>query len=158
MPAPDLAHASLALLHSLAGAAWFGSMFYSLAVLQPRAKAFFNDDGRFEEFIATISRGARWKVLSAFALVFLSGLAMFLLAYRRAHSTTWTFLIAIKTALFFAALVVFCHASWRLWPARIFATPDEIPAFQRRFKLVGFTMILLVGTDFALGIIAHLWR
>ena len=87
MPPEDVLHASLTLLHSLAAAAWLGSMFYSLTVLQPRGKAFFGDDAQFEEFIATV-----------------------------------------------------------------------IPAFQRRFKLVGYAMILLVGTDFSLGVIAHLWR
>ena len=57
-------HAVAAVAHALAGAAWFGSMFYSLAVLQPRAKAYFEeDDGRFEEFVATIAggRGNRFR-------------------------------------------------------------------------------------------------
>ena len=131
-------------------------MFYSLTVLQPRAKAFFDDDQQFEEFVAIVSQRARWKVLSAFAVVLLSGLALIPLSHPPSPSCWWLSLIVTKLVLFVAALIVFCYASWWLWPARIFATPEEIPAFQKRFRRVGIAMIVLVGLDLALGVLAHI--
>lgn len=151
-------HASAAVLHGLAGAAWFGSMFYSLTVLQPRAKKYFGDEERFEEFVATIGRGARWKVLTAFALVLVSGAALVPLARPSPAPGWWVALMVAKAVLFAATLVVFCYTSWRLWPARIFATPQEAPAFQRKFRLVRYTMIVLVAISLCLGIVAHVLR
>lgn len=153
-----LVHAALAVVHALAAAAWFGSMFYSLLVLQPRAKTFFNDDRQFEEFVATLSQGARWKVLSAFTLVLFSGVALIPVAAPHPLTKLWLSLIVAKSILFLAALCVFCYASWRLWPARIFASREEAPGFQRRFRRIGLWMIALVGLNLALGIIAHVWR
>lgn len=154
----SILHAVLAVVHALAAAAWFGSMFYSLLVLQPRARVFFETDRQFEEFVATLSQGARWKVLSAFALVLFSGVSLIPVAAPHPLTKLWLSLIVAKSILFVAALCVFCHASWRLWPARIFASPDEAPAFQRRFRRIGLWMITLVGLNLALGVIAHAWR
>ena len=151
-------HASVAAVHALASAGWFGSMVYSLTVLQPRAKSYFADDQRFEEFVATVSRGARWKVLSAFAVVLFSGVALIPLTRPDPSSRPWLVLVITKVVLFAVSLVVFCYASWRLWPARIFATPEEVPAFQRRFRRVGVSMILLVGANLVLGVVAHTYR
>jgi putative copper export protein len=66
----------LLLIHMLASAAWFGAMFYSLAVLHPRARAFFGDAKRFEEFISHVAAGARWKVLGGCLLIALTGAAL----------------------------------------------------------------------------------
>jgi uncharacterized membrane protein len=154
----SIARSAAAIVHALAGAAWFGSMFYSLTVLQPRAKAYFADDAQFEDFVATLARGARWKVLSAFALVLLSGLALVPLFVSHLSRTAWLTLIITKVVLFLVALCIFCYASWRLWPSRIFATPEELPVIQRRFRRVGIALIVLVGLDFALGVFAHAWR
>jgi hypothetical protein len=54
------------LVHVLASAAIFGAMFYSITVIQPRARRYFQSPHDFEEFIAVISNGARWKVLGGF--------------------------------------------------------------------------------------------
>lgn len=144
-----------AVVHALAGAAWFGSMFYSLTVFQPRALAYFVDPVRFEDFIAAVSRGARWKVLSAFGIVLLSGIALALFDHPRPITGIWVTLIVVKSALFLVALAIFCHVSWNLWPARIFATPEEAPLFQKRFRRIGLILLLLVGSDLVLGVMAH---
>jgi putative copper export protein len=148
----------VAALHPLAGAAWLGSMFYSLTVLQPRAKAFFATDAEFEELITAISAGARWKVLGAFTFVGLSGVALFALLWRADPEPAWLVVMGCKVALFLAALAVFGHVSWRLWPRRVMASPAEVPALQRRFTRVGFTMITLVGTSMVLGVLARACR
>ena len=151
----ELASIVLTSAHVLAGAAWFGSMFYSLTVLHPRAQRYFETPDEFEHFITTVSDGSRSKVLGAFGFIAITGLALLLLSVPRTISYLWLTLIGFKIILFFVALVVFWYTSWRLWPARIFATPDEIPTFQRRFRTISRTMIALVGLNFVLGIVAH---
>jgi hypothetical protein len=144
----------LAIVHGLAGAAWFGAMVYSLTVLQPRATRYFDRPERFEDFITAVSAGARYPVLAAFALVGCSGLGLLLTDWKMT-STLWIVLIAAKGCLFLAALTLFVYTSWRLWPARVLALREEIPALQRTFRRVGWTMITLVGLNLVLGIVAH---
>ena len=153
-----LVHAAVAVAHGLASAAWFGSMFYRLAVLQPRARAYFETDAEFETFVATIAQGARWKVLGAFTFVAATGAALVPLTMPQPLTTGWLSMIATKVVLLLAALAMFCYASWRLWPARVFARPEDVPRLQARFKLVGISLICLVGASIALGIAAHVER
>ena len=145
----------LALAHALAGAAWFGSMFYSLTVLQPRAARFFATPGQFEAFITAVSAGARWKVLGAFTFMGVTGLGLLVLRWPASQSSSWLAVVAAKVVLFLAALVVFWYVSWRLWPARVLALPEEVPGLQRRFRRVGWAMIVLVGLNIVLGVVAH---
>jgi len=141
--------------HVLAGAAWFGAMFYSLVVLHPRARQFFRSDAEFEEFIATLANGARWKMLSGFATIGVSGLV--LIPFVRPHSwtRTWIALIAAKSALLLLAVGIFCYVSWWLWPSRIFATPDEIPAIQRKFRRIAIALITIAALPTILGLLAR---
>ena len=141
--------------HGLAGAAWFGAMFYSLTVLQPRALLFFDDEEAFEIFITVISHGARWKVLSAFGLMALTGIPLTVLNGSLKSSALWIGLIGLKGGLFLITLMIFVYTSWWLWPARVLATVAEIPLMQRKFKLVGGTMLGLVGLNMAVGILAN---
>lgn len=71
------------------------------------------------------------------------------------HSAGWRVAIALKVVLLAVAAAVFGWVSWRLWPARVFALPAEIPRWQRRFDLVGAALVGLVGAQFVLGIAAH---
>jgi hypothetical protein len=64
-------------------------------------------------------------------------------------------LIAGKVGALAAALSLFLYTSWRLWPARIFAAPDEIPRFQRTFRRVAITMITLAGLSTVCGVLLH---
>ena len=41
----------------------------------------------------------------------------------------------IALALDVAATGVFVHVSWRHWPARVFALPEERPEFRRKLRL-----------------------
>ncbi|MCI0462575.1 MAG: hypothetical protein L0Z62_36965 [Gemmataceae bacterium] len=150
----EIATLLLAAAHALGGAAWFGAMVYSLTVLQPRAARYFERPERFEEFITFVSAGARWKVLGAFALVGGSGPGLLFVA-RPVPSAVWLTLIGVKGALFLAALALFVHVSWRLWPARVLALPEEIPSLQRTFRRAGWAMIALVGLSLVLGVISH---
>ena len=41
--------------------------------------------------------------------------------------------------------------SWRAWPRRVFALPDELPGLQRGFRSAAVTMLALVGAAFVLS-------
>jgi len=61
----------------------------------------------------------------------------------------------VKILLFIAALCLFVYTSWRLWPARLFAAPADIPRFQHIFRTVGFLMITLAVLSMVLGVLLH---
>ena len=140
--------------HVLAGSAWFGAMLYSLVVLHPRARSFFRSSRQFEEFIAHIAAGARWKVLSGAAFVALTGIGLLLLPGAEHASTGRNACVIAKTGLFVVAISLFCFASWRLWPARTLASIEEIPKFQRSFRRIAVTLLVLVGMSMVLGVLS----
>jgi len=148
-------HAILAITHALAAAAWFGAMFYSFLVLHPRAHAYFQRETDFEAFITTVSHGARWKVLSCLGLIGITGVGLMAVHWWQPRQEAWLPLICAKVALLLAAGVLFVYTSWRLWPARVLATVDEIPRFQRVFRWVAAVMMGIAGLGIALGIVAH---
>jgi hypothetical protein len=138
-------------IHVLAGAAWFGAMLYSLLALHPRALLFFQNSKQFEDFIAFLAAGARWKVLGIMALIAFSGMGLLFLPGAQ-QSVLFRNCVIIKIILFIFAFVVFCYASWILWPARIMAASHEIPMFQRRFRVVAIVLICLIGLSMVLGL------
>jgi len=143
----------LDLVHTLAGAGWFGAMLYSLNVLHPKAREYFNDDRQYEEFMANLAHGARKKMFYAFALMGGTGAAMAALHWKL--DPLWLALLGLKIALFLAALVLFCLVTFWFWPLRVFATDAELPMHHQRFKRIGIAMQMLVGMNMALGIVAH---
>jgi uncharacterized membrane protein len=150
-------HTLLAIAHALSSAAWFGAMFYSLTVMQPRAKRFFASDAEFEEFVATVAQGARWSVLAAFAFVAITGVGLIVVARPVPVTKAWLVIVALKVALFALALAIFSYASWQLWPRRIFASPAELPRIRQQFRIVGFALLTIAALSFALGILPHTW-
>jgi hypothetical protein len=128
-------------------------MFYSLAVLHPRARAFFAAQAQFEAFITFIASGARWKVLFGCSVIAVTGLL--LIWFHGSSSPIWQACLIAKAVLFAVAVSIFVYASWFAWPARVLAAPNEIPAFQRRFQLIAVSLITLVALCFLLSILAH---
>jgi hypothetical protein len=147
-------HLVLTTLHALAGAAFFGSMFYSFYVVQPRSRLFFAQRRDFESFLASLAQGARYKVLLAFTLLGISGLALLFVRPSAMSSFGWL-VLGVKGVLFLAALVLFGYVSWHLWPVRLFALPEELPHLDRVFRWAAFAMLILVGLSFFLGTLAH---
>ncbi len=150
----QLARWIIAAAHVLAGGAWFGAMLYSLMVLHPRARTFFSSSRQFEEFVAHIADGARWKVLSGAAFVALTGIGLMLLPGAEHTSTGRNACIIAKSALFAIAVSLFCFTSWKLWPARILASAQDIPKFQRSFRRIAVTLLVLVGASMVLGVLS----
>jgi hypothetical protein len=149
----QLARWMLAAAHVLAGAAWFGAMFYSLAVLHPRARSFFGGPRQLEDFLAHLAAGARWKVLGGAAFILVTGVGLLVWSIAARSSGKWALLL-VKTVLFVVAVALFCFASWVLWPARTLASTEEIPKFQKRFRRVAVTLLVLVGASLALGVVS----
>jgi Flp pilus assembly protein TadB len=141
--------ALVAIIHAGLAAAWVGGMAYSLFVVQPKLKKYFGPDqeGR-ETLTAVIASGNRWKVVGLIAAIALSGLALLLLN----HEHWWVH--AVKGLLLLCATGIFWYVSWRHWPRRVFATPAELPALQRRLIVLATTMLALTGLAFALGVAA----
>lgn len=138
--------------HVLAGAAWFGAMLYSLAVLHPRARSYFGDARRFEEFIAHLAAGARWKVLGGCLFIALTGAGLMMFSAKEQVSTAWWTCLAIKTVLFLMAVGLFCFTSWVLWPARILSAPQDASKYQQRFRAIAISLLILVGMSMAVGV------
>ncbi len=150
----DTLHAALMLLHVLAGASWFGSMFYSLFVLYPRLAGNIEKIVERERLLLALSHGARWHMIAAMTLVGLSGAAIALMP-RSEMTATWLAMIGAKTALLIVSAILFWRVSWHWWPARLFAMESELPAVHRRFRLGGACMFVMAGLNFVLGVLAR---
>ena len=133
------------------GAVWLGAMAYSLAVVQPRTARFFAARPRDRErFAVELAAGARRPVLAAVGLLAASGAGL-VVAEDGARATGWWTLIALKAAGLCAAAGLFAYVSWRLWPARLFAGPDELEAHWRRFTRSAAALTAIVALEFVLG-------
>lgn len=140
--------ALLAIIHAGLAAAWVGGMAYSLFVVQPKLKRYFGTDeeGR-EHLTAVIASGNRWRVLALIAAIAATGIALLLLV----DTNLW--IHALKAILLIVATGIFWYVSYRHWPRRIFATPEERPALQNQLRLLATTMLALAATAFALGVL-----
>jgi hypothetical protein len=133
-------------------AMWCGSMGYSLIVVQPKVARFGFDDDRLEEFLTLLAQGNRWKVVPIVAA--LLGTAAGIAALT-GGGTRLVFLGVLL--LYCAAAAVFADVSWRHWPARVFALPQERPALRRALRLRAWTMLVLVGVAFAAALVTTVW-
>jgi hypothetical protein len=140
------------LVHLGVATLWFGSMAYSLFVVQPRLARALGDPVRAEEAYRELAAGNRWRVVGLIAVLALSGVGLVWLHDGR--SAAWWFAVAAKAGLLVAASAVFWWVSWRGWPRRVFALPAEIPAEQARFRRVALVMAALVGAAFVVGVVA----
>jgi hypothetical protein len=139
--------------HLLLAAGWIGAMGYSLAVVQPRVLRHGGSPREAEELATFLAAGARWKVVGIIAaLAATGGLLVVLGAASEARGAGWWGLVAAKAGLLALASVVFWYVSWRMWPRRLFALPDEVAGWQRAFRVVGAVLLTLVGLATVLGV------
>ena len=150
----QLVHWILLAAHVLAGAAWFGAMLYSLTVLHPRARAYFGNARQFEDFIAFTAARIRWKVLGGAGFIAFTGLGLLLCPATGQPPPGKSLCLLVKSILFVAAVGLFCFTSWVLWPARTLASTEEIPGFQRKFRIIAVTLLALVGASMVLGVLS----
>ena len=151
--------AALTVIHLAATAVWFGAMVHSLLVVGPRAETFFGDALAYERFAATLAAGARWKVVGLIAALGSSGGGLVAAELAtRSPSALWWLLIGAQVALLLIACTVFAYVSWRLWPARAFASRRDVAAIQRRFRLAAGVLTAAVGAALVCGGIAEAVR
>jgi len=146
---------ALLLAHAGPAALWLGSMAYSLFVVQPRLARVLRDPARVEDVYRELAAGNRWRVAGLIGVLGLSGFALVATVPATARPAWWWAVIAAKTALWLAAAGLFWWVSWRGWPRRVFALPEELPALQRRFRAVALALLAVVGTAFVLGLALH---
>jgi Flp pilus assembly protein TadB len=142
----------LLVVHLGAAVAWLGAMAYSLVVVQPRIARAVPDPTRAEEIYRELAAGNRWPVVGMLGGLALTGAGLVWLAGGR--SSAWWAAIVAKALLWLAAAGLFWWVSWRGWPRRVFALPEELPAQQARFRRVALALTALVGLAFALGVVA----
>jgi hypothetical protein len=136
-----------AVAHLTIAAVWMGSMSYSLTVVQPKAGRYFTDAVRREEFLTTLAQGNRWKVVGLIAGLVVSGV---IVALGSEGSVAIGFSVAV--VLYLSAAVIFANVSWRHWPARVFALPEELPGFQRSLRIQARSMLGLVAVAFLVAL------
>lgn len=142
----------LVLTHLGIGGLWLGAMAYSLTVAQPRITRLFDTPAAVEDAYRELAAGNRWRVVGLLALLAASGIGLVLLAGPRPLG--WWLLITLKTGLYGGAAALFWWVSWRGWPRRVFALPEELPELQRRFRRVAIGLASCVGAAFVLGVAA----
>jgi hypothetical protein len=137
-------------VHLGVGALWLGSMAYSLFVVQPRVARLLPDPMRAEDVYRELAAGNRWRVVALIATLGGTGVALALVTEPGPARAAG---IAAKGVLWLGAATLFWWVSWRGWPRRLFALPDELPAEQARFRRVALAMTALVAAAFALGVL-----
>jgi putative copper export protein len=138
------------IIHLTIAAVWLGSMIYSLVVVQPRVDRFFPDLERREEFLQTLANGNRRPVVALIGGLLLTDLAI-LVARPEARIG-----YGIALPLYLLAGSLFAHVSWRHWPARVFALPQELVIFQLRLRRLAWSILALVGVAFLTTLTASL--
>jgi hypothetical protein len=135
--------------HLTLAALWLGSMAYSLGVVQPKVARFFTDEQQREDFLATLAQDNRWRVVALVAGLLLTGVVALVSSHRHT-AICW----AAALTLYATAAAIFVYVSWRHWPARVFALPQELPRFRRRLLRCAAAMLLLVGSGFLITLAA----
>jgi len=135
----------LVLIHAGVAALWLGSMAYSLFVVQPKLSRIAGGDPvKVEEMHRELAQGNRWPVVGLIATLWVTGAFL---------TEKLSFAVLLKIGALLAATILFWWVSWRAWPRRIFALPEELPALQRRFRGVAMAMFGLVGLAFVIGML-----
>lgn len=135
----------LILIHAGVAALWLGSMAYSLFVVQPKLSRIAGGDPvKVEQMHRELAQGNRWPVVGLIATLWVTGGLLV---------EELTFAVPLKGFALLAATTLFWWVSWRAWPRRVFALPEELPALQRRFRHVAIAMFGLVALAFAAGIL-----
>ena len=130
---------------------WLGSMVYSLVVVQPKVARFFPDGERREEFLVALANGNRWPVVALVAGLVVSG-GVVAVAGSGAVSVGY----AVAVGLDLVAAAIFVDVSWRHWPARVFALPEELPRFRRALMVRAATMTVLIGLSYVVAMAVSL--
>jgi hypothetical protein len=140
---------SLATIHLLSAAAWFGSLGYRLFMVEPKARKLLGDGAEYERLSLTLADGTRPVVMAALLACGFSGFALAGLRWYPAEG--WLALISGKVALWAIALAGFAYVSWVFWPRRVFATAEEWAGIRRQGLVISLAMIAVAGLGIVFG-------
>jgi hypothetical protein len=147
---------TLAGIHLLSSAAWFGALVYRAFFVDPKALRFFGGGAEFERFSLDLAHRMRYVVLAALLTCGLSGFA--LIGLRWNPSDEWLVLMAVKSGLWAIAGALFAYISWVFWPRRVFAGPVEWKKVRRQGVVLAASMIGIAGIGILLGQIGQALR
>jgi hypothetical protein len=140
---------SVAAIHMLSAAAWFGSLVYRTLFVDSKAISFFRGGSDFERFSLDLAHGMRRVVLAALLSCGLSGFVLIGLRWNGSHG--WLSLILGKAGLWTVAFAVFAYVSWVFWPRRVFADAGEWSRIRRQGLILSLMMIVIAGLGIVLG-------
>lgn len=140
--------------HTLALGGWFGAQIYSVLIVQ-RHPAQDEDPEYFEDFATRMAHGTRYILLAVIGVMLPTWVLLVIL---RAGGNVelgaaWAWLVAVKSAAILATIGLFVYLSWHVWPQRIFALRDELPAVRRRFFRLSVGILSASGLALAVGIV-----
>jgi hypothetical protein len=146
---------TFAVIQTVVLAAWFGSMVYSIVIVQQfqlRAP----DPENYEDVGQQMASGSRRRITRLIVLITISGtgFAITRITADPGPSDTWITLMWVKLVLFVLAVCAFAYQSWWVWPRRIFALPAEMPAVRRTFLITSLFMAVMLGLVLAVDVVA----
>lgn len=147
---------TLAAVHGLSAAAWFGALVYRTLFVDPKAQAFLGSGAEYERFSLHLAHGMRYVVLAALLTCGLSGFA--LAGLRWSADDGWRALVAGKVGLWLVAGALFAYISWVFWPRRVFADAGQWRRVRRQGLVLSGVMIGIAGLGFVLGQAAQVMR
>lgn len=144
----------LYVLHTIALSAWFGTQIYSVLLVQ-RHPAQDEDPMYFEDFSTRMAQGTRWNIVSIIAFLVPTWIAMAWIraATEPALGPVWWTLVVLKSAVILVTVAVFVFLSWHVWPVRIFALVDELPAVRRQFYRLSVAILCGAAIALVLGVL-----
>jgi hypothetical protein len=146
--------AILEAVHTAALASWFGCMCYSVMFVQ-RHPMRAREPAVWEVFVTEMVHGVRWVVMGTMAVLFPSWVALIVLRLvTQGADPLYLSLVAVKSSLLIAVVLLFVYVSWHLWPLRIFALDDELPPIDRKFINASQGLVMALGGALVLGVVA----
>jgi hypothetical protein len=100
---------------------------------------------RISEFLTVLAQGNRWRVIGLIAVLLVSGVVV-------TTSTAAVVGFAVAVGLDAVAALAFVEVSWRHWPRRVFALPEEVPGYQQALRVRARAMLVLVGIAFVIAL------
>jgi putative copper export protein len=141
---------TVAAIHTLSAAAWFGALVYRVMFVDPKAHQFFKQETEYERFSLHLAHGMRYVVMGSLITCGLSGFVLLGLRWNP-EQTDWQTLMYGKIGLWVLAFSVFTYVSWVFWPKRVFATDRDLMRLRRQGISLTVGMIGVAALGFLLG-------
>lgn len=132
---------------------WYGCQIYSVTLVQ-RHPWMDSDSAYYEDFMCALARNTRWIIFGVLGAALPSWIGEIVVRSLLGVGPLWILLAVVKSVLLVFAIGCFAYLSWHVWPLRIFALPDELPAVRRRFWWTSALVMVSLGGVLAVGVVA----